>query len=235
MTKLLRVRYNSRNMDYLSVKEAAEALGVAPQRVRALVGAGRLPGQRLGRAWAIASRDLEAARSRRVGRPLAAANVWALLVLLDGSFPDWIGPAARSRLRKRASDRDWVEAALRHSEPRSIVHEWRVLASDLERIVDSYPLVRAGLSADDAGIDVVPVGVELDAYVRRPVVSSIRRMVRPLEAADGPNLVLRVPSHDWILLHQERAPSSVVAADLLDHPDPRVARAARRLLRELPE
>lgn len=219
--------------EYLSVNEAAEALGVGPQRVRALVGAGRLPARRLGRAWAIARRDLDVARSRRGGRPLAAANAWALLALLDGSPADWIDPAVRSRLRKRASDRSWVEAALRHGEPRSIVHEWRVLVPDLKRIAESFPLVRAGLSADNAGIDVVQVRMMLDAYVAGPIVSSIRRLARPLEASEEANLVLRVPSEPWVLQQKDRAPSSVVAADLLDHRDPRVSRAARRVLREL--
>lgn len=220
--------------EYLSVKEAAEALGVGPQRVRALVGAGRLPARRLGRAWAIARRDLDVARSRRGGRPLAAANAWALLALLDGFRADWIDPAVRSRLKNRASDRSWVEAALRHSEPRSTVHQWRVLVPDLKRIAGAFPLVRSGLSADDIGIDVVQVGEALDAYVEGPAVSSIRRMVRPLEDSEEANLILRVPSESWVLRRRDRAPSSVVAADLLDHLDPRVSRAARRLLRELP-
>jgi excisionase family DNA binding protein len=215
------------------VREAAEQLGVAPRRVRALIQDGRLPARRLGRSWAIdSSEDSWDGGSRRPGRPLRSANAWALLAILHGSSPDWVAPAVRSRLKKRASDRAWVEAALRHGEPRADVLRWRVLAPDLERIPLEFPLIPGGLSANDPGIDVLPIGAEVDAYVSPRIVSSIRSRFRPLESADASNLILRVPSDEWVL-QQERAPSSVVAADLLDHPDPRVSRAARRLLRDL--
>lgn len=220
-------------MDVLSVQEAAERLGIAPQRVRALIRAGRLPARRLGRAWAIQPADPGwDSRPRKPGRPLRAANAWALLAILDGGSPGWIDPAVRSRLRKRARDPQWVESALIYGEQRSSIHRWRLLPPDLERIKKSFPLVLSGLSADDPGIDVVPVSAELDAYLDRSALSGIRRQFHPLESSEAPNLILRIPSIDWIL-HLRHAPSSVVAADLLDHLDPRVHRAAHRLLKQL--
>lgn len=53
----------------LTTAEAAEALGVTPQRVRALIAAGRLKADKVGRDWLIAPPDLEAVRIRRSGRP----------------------------------------------------------------------------------------------------------------------------------------------------------------------
>jgi len=56
-------------MTPLTTGEAAESLGVTPQRVRALILAGRLNAQKLGRDWLIAPADLESVRHRPPGRP----------------------------------------------------------------------------------------------------------------------------------------------------------------------
>lgn len=220
-------------MDEISVAEAADRLDIAPQRVRALARAGRLSARRLGRAWAIRQpqRGWES-QQRKPGRPLAAANAWALLAILDGASPDWVDPAVRSRLRKRARALGQVESALRYCEPRSDLHRLKVLPPDLGRIRKLVSMVPSGLSAEDPGIDVLSVSPELDGYVNGRDLEAVRRRFHPLESPEAPNLILRVPSNDWIL-QQERAPSSVVAADLLDHSDPRVARAAHRLLSRL--
>jgi hypothetical protein len=135
-------------------------------------------------------------------------------------------------LRKKARDANWVQLALRYSEPRAVIHEWRVLPPDLERIRERFPLVASGLAADEEGIDVIPVSPHVDAYVDDRALAEIRREFHPLESSEAPNLRLRVPSMDWIF-NRGKAPSPVIAADLLDDPDPRIQRAARRLLREL--
>ena len=55
----------------LGVPEAAKALGVSRQRIRQLIGEGRLPAIRVARAWVIYGGDLEwfAAKGRPTGRP----------------------------------------------------------------------------------------------------------------------------------------------------------------------
>jgi hypothetical protein len=53
-----------------------------------------------------------------------------------------------------------------------------------------------------------------------------------LKSGDSPNLVLRVPSQEWVL-RQDRAPVFVLAADLLDDADPRVSRAAHQVIKDL--
>jgi len=56
-----------------SVADAARELGVVPQRVRALIAAGRLSATRIGaRAWVIRAGDLERVRVRKPGRPVRA-------------------------------------------------------------------------------------------------------------------------------------------------------------------
>jgi excisionase family DNA binding protein len=47
----------------------AERLGVTPQRVRALVRAGRLPAEKFGRDLLIHEEDLKLVKDRKPGRP----------------------------------------------------------------------------------------------------------------------------------------------------------------------
>lgn len=56
-------------MKSLTTKEAAERLGVTPQRVRALVRTGRLPAKKFGRDLVIHEEDLKLVKDRKPGRP----------------------------------------------------------------------------------------------------------------------------------------------------------------------
>jgi excisionase family DNA binding protein len=58
-------------MKLLSATEAAERLGVTPNRVRALISAGRLPAQKVGRDYVIDPAHLKLVRHRKPGRPKA--------------------------------------------------------------------------------------------------------------------------------------------------------------------
>lgn len=53
----------------LTTTQAASILGVSPRRVLALIEAGRLPAQKVGRDWIIQEADLEAVKERRQGWP----------------------------------------------------------------------------------------------------------------------------------------------------------------------
>ena len=53
----------------LSVKEAANLLGVNHQRVQALISQGRLPAQKVGNSYVIKETDLELVKDRKTGRP----------------------------------------------------------------------------------------------------------------------------------------------------------------------
>jgi excisionase family DNA binding protein len=56
-------------MDFLTTKQVAERLGITPRRVQALVTAGRLPAQKIGRDYLIKEADLKLVEIRKVGRP----------------------------------------------------------------------------------------------------------------------------------------------------------------------
>ncbi|HYF48883.1 MAG TPA: helix-turn-helix domain-containing protein [Planctomycetota bacterium] len=56
-------------MKLLTTEQAAERLGVSPQRVRMLIKEERLPATRLGRDWLVNEKDLKLVAVRKPGRP----------------------------------------------------------------------------------------------------------------------------------------------------------------------
>ena len=220
-------------MEPISVDQAAEALGVSPRRVRALIGSKRVPAVRIGRRnWALDQRVLRSQGFRRGGRPVNAENAWALLALLSGAEAPWVDVFSRSRLKRRALNSAWVEKGLQFSEARSAIHRWRVLPADLPKLQE-YGLVRSGPSAQVAGLDIVAMPNELDGYVSAKSLAQMDKRFRPAKASENPNVVLRVPSQPWILGQGPIAPPAVVAADLIGHANGRVARAGRQLLKKI--
>ena len=219
-------------MNLMSVDQAARALGVSPRRVRALIGSNRVSAVRLGRSWALDRNLLRARPRRRSGRPISADNAWALLALLSGLEAPWADVFSRSRLKRRLLNREWLDKALESSEPRSAIYSWRILPSDLPKLKD-YGLVRSGLAAQIPGLDIVPMDNALDGYVSSKALAQIEKKLKPAKSPDNPNIVLRVPSQPWVLSQGPVAPPAVVAADLLAHPDGRVARAGRKLLQSI--
>jgi len=223
--------------DRFSVAEAAQYLGLSEQRIRALISAHRLPASRVGSRYFIERADLLAYRSKEhfPGRPMNLRNAWALLARLGGrEDAEAASPRSHYRLQHLLRDPDARLRALSDAEPRSEVHQWRVLASDIPKLLDDRRLVLSGLSADDPSIDVRyrPNRDVLDAYVSEGGLAALRRELHPIEDSSEPNLQLRVPRGGSWILDNGSAPSPVVAADLLHDHDPRVRRAARDALRQ---
>ena len=54
-------------MKQLTTQQAGEILGITPQRVLALINAGRLPAIKIGRDWLIALKDVQAFEKRPQG------------------------------------------------------------------------------------------------------------------------------------------------------------------------
>ena len=61
-------------MNLLSVKQAAEVLGVNRQRVQQLIESERLPAEKVGAYYVIKEKDLELVKDRKNGRPAKAKN-----------------------------------------------------------------------------------------------------------------------------------------------------------------
>lgn len=212
-----------------SVREAADALGVSPQRVRELLAAGRLAGHKVGGRWLVEPQTQP--RHPLRGRPLSAQVAWAALAMLAGHEPSWIAAEQRSRLRRQRRLGGLVEQVSSAS-PRATIHRLRVLPRDRDALATRGDLSVTGRSAGLATIDLPASATVLDAYASSETLDEVRGKLHAIELPTTPNLILRVPSHPWILTFST-APVSVVAADLLDDEDPRVARAARAILREI--
>jgi excisionase family DNA binding protein len=220
----------------LTVNETARMIGVDPSLVRTWIRDGRLPATRVGRVWTIDEADADVFARRRVpgrGRKLSSATAWGLLALLSGDDPYWLPPWSRSRLRDHLADPDRTIGRISNSEPRADVYRWSALESDIDRLSRDPSFVPTGLSRpSEAGLH--PSRRDLDVYLRARDVERLRHALKPrppLRETDA-NLILRVPTLDWIL-ELDAAPRAVVAADLLDHPSSRVRLAGRELLKAL--
>jgi excisionase family DNA binding protein len=61
-------------MKLINTGEAARRLGVTANRVRALIDSKRLKATKVGRDWLIDTKDLEAVKKRKPGRPRKASK-----------------------------------------------------------------------------------------------------------------------------------------------------------------
>jgi len=59
-------------MKIIGTTEAGRRLGISDARVRALIESGRLKATKVGGAWLIDPKDLNAVKERKVGRPRKA-------------------------------------------------------------------------------------------------------------------------------------------------------------------
>lgn len=223
--------------ELLSVPDAARALDLSPNRIRALVGRGQIPALKVGGRWVIERAAVEARRreQRPSGRPFEPHNAWALLRLASQQPVQSIDPSVRSRLRRALA----VEG-LAKLRPRLLgraqSHFFRVHPGELAHLLDDPELVKSGISAAGAyGLDLVS-GAEGDGYLAAHALEgfeSAHALLRS-DLASG-NLRLRVvPSAAWHLVGDSAvAPLAAVALDLAEDPDPRSAQAGGDLLHDL--
>ncbi len=216
-------------MELWSSKDAARALRLTPRRIRALARAGSLEAHKVGNRWLV---EPISAREPRHGRPPTPAIAWAILSVLSGERPNWVHPSALSRLKRWMQSTQWTIDALKKSKARSRIVRLRALPSDVPKILRKPGMVLTGLSAITDEVDLVPSSEEVDAYVSNDMVRMIERQFKPARESDQPNLTLRLPNQAWILRFN-RAPLTVVCADLLLSADPRVARAGAEGLKKV--
>lgn len=231
----------------LTVREAADRLGVNEQRVRALINAGRLRARKVGGRWLIDSADVDMRRDGGVAghRPFRPANAWAVLCLAarsprsaprpPGSFGTRV---ARWRRRRRFEGKS-VSGALLDLLPvlhtRGRLHRLRAHPGDVPRVIEEPHIVRTGVSAAaDYGADIVAPGVA-EFYVAQDRLSDLAARYL-LEPSNQPNVLLRAVEGPWPFPPGCRvAPISAVALDLLEASDERTRRAGRELLSRLDE
>lgn len=229
-------------MSEVTVREAAERLGVDVSRVRQLLTAGTLEGRRLGRQWLVSSSDLDRhqalTRSGVHSRAFSARIAWAAGALLDGRDAGWLTKGERSRLVARLAGADgtaifqrWLR--MRHEG----VTRYRVGDTDIASLLREGGVVATGLSAARHYGQALGAANEAEAYATADVLD---RLVRHyvLVASDRGNLLLHRVNGDWHLRTSAEqdgarvAPRLMTAVDLLDGGDARLTAAGRALLEQ---
>lgn len=217
---------------FLSVAQAAAALGVSPQRVRALIASGGLPACRIGGRWLVEGQLVERrARGERLpARPFSSRNAWALLAIAAGAKPSGVDPAAASRLRHRLSERGLAGLApllVRRAGRVAL----RVHPGERGRLLDDPALVRSGAAAAaDLRLGLIAPDAA-EGYVAARDLDGLmaRHALRP---SAEPNVVLHVVDGPWPFSPGTRvAPFPVAAVDLLEDEDARAQAAGRAALR----
>lgn len=232
----------------VSVAEAAEILGVHPQRVHQRIRQGSLPAEKIGNQWAIEMNDLRRIRHHAgPGRPLSAKSAWDLLaVAASDQAASALSPSARSRARSRLSNLfayvssaglDDAAAQLRHA-----------LGNRAERLLFSasnrdLPDVRADERVHLSGVSLpesnVSDGAAVEGYASSEDVSAlVDDYLLSAVSRSRANVILHVVAADagnpaLVALDEVARSPLALAADLAEHDGVREKSEAVRSLAEL--
>ena len=220
----------------LSVREAADRIGVGEVAVRQHIASGDLAAIKRGRSWWLEPQAVERMARQRPsgGRPLSPAMAWAVVLLASGEEAVAREAAGRDRYWSRA--RAWLgdhpldqhAARLR---ARARVEDLDAHPSELRRILARPDTLATGASAGDAVGLVGPAsGVEVYAPAGRREAIMEEHALMP---GGGPVRVRWVPDELWPYLDRDsdrRAPGVAVLLDLLESDESRARREAARAL-----
>jgi excisionase family DNA binding protein len=220
------------DVSLLSVREAADRIGVGPVAVRQHIASGRLPAIKRGRSWWLDERAVQRMARQRAGggRPLSPEMAWATLLLASGdeaAAEDMAGRARYwSRMRAWLRDHPLGEYAPR-LRGRAEMEEFDVHPSELKRILGRPDVLATGISAGDV-VGLLGKASAVEVYApagrRHTIVDD-----HALMPGAGPVRVRWVPDEVWPLLDRDgdrRAPRAAVLLDLLENDDPRARREA---------
>lgn len=206
----------------MTIPEAAERLGVTPQRVRALAQAGELDAVRAEGAWLIEADSLaKRVLLAQLGvpassvRPWSQPVAWAAMRVMDEdeAFRSDLDRKARYRLRRRLDNPDPARllSAVRNRARvvRVSVHPSR--ATRLWGLVVPSGITGAGVHGFGLTGDNV-----VDGYLSADELGDAQRVLRVRDSDTGAHL-LRVVEDARLLEGLTVAPRLAVAIDLLDH------------------
>ena len=186
-------------VDPISIPQAARALELSPSRVQAMVASQQMPAVKVGGRWLIERGAVERRRREGVlkGRPFAAHNAWALLLMASGENPRGLDPSVRSRLR-RALAQEGLEKLGSRLVRRADSRYFEAHSGELPYVLRDPAFVASGISAAAAhGLDLAS-GAEADGYLRAGSIEKFAadHALRP--ANPGANVRLRlVPDPAW--------------------------------------
>jgi len=232
----------------VSVAEAAEILGVHPQRVHQRIRQGSLPAEKVGNQWAIEMNDLRRIRHHAgPGRPLSAKSAWDLLaVAANDQAASELSPSARSRARSRlrnlfvhasSASLDDAAAQLAHALGNRAARVLFVASDqDLPDLRDDERVHLSGVSLPESNMSGGAVAegyvssVDLDAlvddYLLSPAPRSRANVILHVVPSDAGNLALAD-------LDDVARSQLALAADLAEHDGVREKSEAIRSVADL--
>lgn len=213
----------------LAVADAARVLDVDESRVRRLLRDGVLTGRKLGGMWLVDGDEAALLAGRRApsGRPFAPARAWGVLDVLDGGRAPWLDASSGSRVRAMVRDLAGSPPGRWRASLRSRSRSVRCFAhpAAVDRLRDAPGVVVAGPArAVAAGADLVVINDRPEVYVQADEWDGLAARFAIEEVSSSANLWVRVPRGVWPFGddgQQQRAGLAVLAADLLDSPEPR--------------
>ena len=222
----------------IAVSDAAGRLGVSEPRVRQLLASGDLTGRRLGRSWLVSDESVARLQQNRrlPGRPLGPGRAWGLLDILADGEAAWLSSSARSQLktsmrRLAGADPDEWRAALRG---RSQVLACQAHPAAIPRLVSHQRVLAAGLAVlPGRDFDLTIGPRDIDQLYADPALwpdTSHALAIRTASPGTVPNLTVLLPRIAWPFGDRTAIPDSVLAADLLESPEPRAVRAGAQRL-----
>ncbi len=223
----------SERQPWLSARDAAARLGVAPSRVRALAESGQLQGRKVGRQWVFSAAEVDkcASRPRLAGRPLSEAASLGLLFELSGEPASWLDRVAKWKVLHSQAARD-PQCLVARSGRRAERIELRAHPSDLPRVLAEQGVMRSGVSAArEYGIDLAAPGV-IEIYVDRQRARELKKRYSLVPSGD-PNVLMHVVAVPAALAGREVMPLGVAVVDLLESGESRAGAAARRAWKRL--
>ena len=218
----------------ISVLEAADELGVSGRRVHQMLSDGRLAGERVGRSWVLDQKAVQQAARCRVpaGRPWCPSSAWDVLAMASGIEIDG---SAVDRFRACQRLEDGIGPLVAKLASRAECHQLYAHPSVLGALMEHPGIVASGVSAlGSHNVDLVAVD-QAEGYIRRSELASLIDEYALDNAADRPNIQLRVVDDEYWPFEpgQRHAPLPIVAVDLLDSADERSRRAGQELLNRL--
>lgn len=223
---------------HLGVTDASERLGLTPRRVRALIGAGALPAQKVGSVYVLDERDVDAFAERdrpHHTRSMSPRIAWSAAALLDGVTPTWVRADELSRLRARLARSTTHTGTWRAQMARAAARRERFRAGP-EQTAEllAHPLtVRTGRSATNLATDALVGTVGASVWVTdRELAEQLRRDLGLLRSSTG-NVTIAIPAAPnlpTLGADGVNAFRLVVATDLLAEDEPRADAAGAALL-----
>jgi excisionase family DNA binding protein len=237
----------------ISVREAADALQVSPQRIRQMIKDGQLAARRTSAGWLVPKRAVQSrARNVRKGRPPAPQTVWAGIALLAaaaeqaGQAGRADGPAqvvADRRLRHRVAQMldalpDPVEDCFpwrRLLAARGHIRRLWVHPGVLDRVSSDRRVSRGGSAALlAAGEGLTGRTSHVELYARATDADALVREYRMRDDPEGQVTLVVVPTEvpaELAPTQGRPVPGPAAAADLLEEGDVRALHAAVHQLR----